>query len=96
MPEAGIDRTSPSERALLREAEHVLKELAGGRTMGPAVTAVNPRAKRLLAEKLKPYLERCRDANVSYRTMVETLRYRAGFDVCERTLRRVLEPEKTR
>ena len=52
---------------------------------------MSSQAKRELIERLLPSIEVCRSKRVPFRDIVEALRYQAGVDVCERTLRRVLD-----
>jgi hypothetical protein len=78
-----------------RRAKRVLEQLVRSGSGRPAVVPMSPQAKRSLIERLRPVLETCRVERIPYRDIVEVLRYQAGVDVCERTVRRVLEDEPT-
>lgn len=75
-----------------RKAKRVLESLAkAGGSGRPLAVPMSPQAKRELIEGLLPAIETCRSRRVPFRDIVEALRYQAGVDVCERTLRRVLD-----
>jgi hypothetical protein len=95
MPQTGhrhLGSAAASEASgVQRKAKRVLESLAKAGSGRPLAVPMSPQAKRELIERLLPSIEVCRSKRVPFRDIVEALRYQAGVDVCERTLRRVLD-----